>query len=136
MKILNLIEYYAPADQLHWRFAFPNLKGANVPIQICTCGIVIESGVGAPPTHHYKTPYYALSNRIETLSTSAGRAFLYGRRGASSDLLSLRHSNEGVDLLRDERVAIGLSLLVDQSSSTFFVAVSKVRFLDPVPLPQ
>ncbi|THU61380.1 hypothetical protein C4D60_Mb07t22670 [Musa balbisiana] len=74
------------------------------------------------PTHHYKTPYYALSNRIETLSTSAGRAFLHGRRETSCDLLSLCH--------RNERVAIGLSLLVDQSSSTFFVAVSKISGVD------
>ncbi|CAL9210861.1 unnamed protein product [Musa hybrid cultivar] len=80
--------------------------------------------------NHYKTPYYALSNRIETLSTSAGRAFVHGRRGASCDLSSLCHRNEGVDLLRDERVAIGLSLLVDQSSSTFFVAVSKISGVD------
>ncbi|CAL9772770.1 unnamed protein product [Musa acuminata subsp. burmannicoides] len=77
-----------------------------------------------------KTPYYALSNRIETLSTSADRAFVHGRRGASCDLSSLCHRNEGVDLLRDERVAIGLSLLVGQSSITFFVAVSKISGVD------
>ncbi|CAL9060864.1 unnamed protein product, partial [Musa banksii] len=100
------------------------------PIQISLAELSSNRGVGAPPTHHYKTPCYALSNRIETLSTSAGRAFVHGRRGASCDLLSLLHRNEGVDLLRDERIAIGLSLLVDQSASTFFVAVSKISGVD------